>query len=572
MNDDWLKETHSQRFELCRHFFLRFFDSDQVSQPGQWQTVAIGVFSVLFSFGILYLPGLYRKYLTLGNLHTPGPYRAAMFADLLCAITLAMTLIAILTTIQWQSLFPALRDYLALASLPLRIGDIFLAKFAALVLFMLVFILACTLLPSVLLPNLFAGAYGGDTWSECLGLFVSSSLGAVFVFFSLVSIQGLLLIVLPVRRFGAVSLSLQGALLIVLLCGLPLVFSISGLKSSDQAFAYWAWAPPVWFLGIDRVLAGDANAAAIQVARLGFDGIATTGVLAVSTYWVGCLRHRVRVLETQDRQSDERSHPAPCVVERWVGDPRQFAVLAFIGKTLARSRQHRLILIAFVAVGFALISDSLVGFAPGHGGSGFAAMTAAKRQAVVSVPLALTLFVLAGLRYLFRLPVELPANWLFRVHEPGNSMTLLAAVERFLVWCGAVPVMLLTLSFEIRLLGAGVGIATSILCFSSSLLLIEFLLLRWQAIPFTSSYLPGQMPVIQVLIIYGAAVVVYVSALSKFILYCSRAPLATFAFVSVLLLVRLYLRANRLQRMKTERLGFEELPLQAVAALQVEPD
>ena len=55
---------------------------------------------------------------------------------------------------------------------------------------------------------------------------------------------------------------------------------------------------------------------------------------------------------------------------------------------------------------------------------GFSVQTPGLRQAAISAPLALSLFVLAGFRYLFRLPVELSANWVFRVTEPGRDFLL----------------------------------------------------------------------------------------------------------------------------------------------------
>jgi len=59
-------------------------------------------------------------------------------------------------------------------------------------------------------------------------------------------------------------------------------------------------------------------------------------------------------------------------------------------------------------------------------------MRTAFRQAAVAVPLALSLFLLAGLRYLFRLPVEIRANWVFRIDSEGHGAELLRGVEAFL--------------------------------------------------------------------------------------------------------------------------------------------
>ena len=58
---DWLAETHGAGFELVRHFFLRFFDSDLITTPGQLEILVIGIFSSLASFGLLLPVRLYRK-------------------------------------------------------------------------------------------------------------------------------------------------------------------------------------------------------------------------------------------------------------------------------------------------------------------------------------------------------------------------------------------------------------------------------------------------------------------------------------------------------------------------------
>src|SRR5204863_5018174 len=122
---EWIEETHSIGFELRRHFFLRFFDSDLVSTPGQWQVVAGGVLAVLLSLSLIYTQAYYHKYVELNKLPTPDPQRLATLADVLLVITLAMFLIGLFSTMLWPQLFPGLRDYLALGSLPIRMRDLF---------------------------------------------------------------------------------------------------------------------------------------------------------------------------------------------------------------------------------------------------------------------------------------------------------------------------------------------------------------------------------------------------------------------------------------------------------------
>ena len=137
-----------------------------------------------------------------------------------------------------------------------------------------------------------------------------------------------------------------------------------------------------------------------------------------------------------------------------------------------------------------MIFESFASLALSRGFHGFSATTPGW-QAAISIPLAFSIFVLTGFRYLFRLPVELPANWVFRVNEPGNRRIFLAAVERFLLCWAVAPVALITLPVEMGMLGAGMGFAVAILCLLPSLALMEVLLIRFDKIPFTSAYLAG---------------------------------------------------------------------------------
>jgi hypothetical protein len=412
---DWLDETHSTGFELRRHFFLRFFDSELVSTPGQWQVVAGGTLAVLLSLGIVFTQAYYHKYLDLNSLPTAAPLRLATLADVLFLITLAMFLVGLFTTFLWPQLFPSLRDYLAMASLPVRVRDVFVAKFAALVGFAALVILSVTLLPSVTLPAVMAGRHATNSLQQIPAIFAASSSAAAFVFFSLVAVQGALLNVLPVRQFARVSLAAQGALLTAMLCGLPVALSIpSNAHFMSQRPDWIVWAPPCWFLGLHQVMIGNPEPIAARLAWLGFEGLAGATAAAVLTYLWSYRRHKVRLLQSPAASPNRTGwNWAAAIADRIIPEPRELAVFAFISKTLARSRQHRLILTTFAALAVAVIFESFVSLALSRGFHGFSIQTPALRQAAISTPLALSMFVLAGFRYLFRLPVELPANWYF---------------------------------------------------------------------------------------------------------------------------------------------------------------
>jgi hypothetical protein len=568
---EWLEETHSAAFELRRHFFLRFFDSDLVSTPGQWQVVAGGVLAVLLSLSLIYVQAYYHKYAALNALPTPEPLQRALLADTFFLITLAMSLIGLFTTLQWPQLFPGLRDYLALGSLPVRVREIFVAKFTALLAFAGLFIVAVTLLPSLVLPMVMAGRWVRDASGHIPALFVSSSVAALFVFFSSIALQGVMLNLTPIRHFTRISLAAQGALLTALLCGLPLVFSIANLQDSmDRRPAWIVWVPPAWYLGLDQVMDGNREPMAVKLAWRGVGGLAGAAGAALITYLWSYRRHRVRLLESPVMASNKKRRGwIDRLADRLIPDPRELAVFAFVAKTLARSRQHRLVLTAFAAIAVAVIFESFVSLSLSRGFRGFSVPTPALRQAAVSAPLALSLFVLAGFRYLFRLPVELRANWVFRVNEPGNRMVFLAATERFLLYCAVAPVALIALPVEVGLLGVRAGIAATILCLLPSLILTDLLLLQFEKVPFTSSYLPGRRPVIQTLLIYAGSMTMYVTVLGGIVTLSLRGPGTTLGLFGLMLAVWFRVRLGRLENWKVGKLEFEELPEPAVQTLSI---
>ena len=156
---EWLRETHGPRFELLRHFLRRFFDSELITAPGHASAALIAVVSLCLPWFQLLIGPLKQKYAHLSALPVPGPYREALRADELWLITLMMSLIGLLTAFRWQALFPDLRDYHALGSLPLRARQIFVAKLMALLIVAAAALILLNAIPSAGFPALSAGRW-----------------------------------------------------------------------------------------------------------------------------------------------------------------------------------------------------------------------------------------------------------------------------------------------------------------------------------------------------------------------------------------------------------------------------
>jgi hypothetical protein len=572
---EWLEQTHSTGFELRRHFFLRFFDSELVSDSSQAKVVAGGAIGILLSLSLIFGQAYYHKYRLLLELPTPDLYQHAVLADVLFLVTLVMTVSALFATVQWPALFPSLRDYLALAALPVRIREVFLAKFTALFVLALVVIAGTALCPCIMIPATMVGRYGEGTGWHVVGTFLGSVLGGLFVFFTLVAFQGVLLNLVPIRLFTRISLAAQGLLLASLLAGLPFVFSVPALYDRIDPLPSWSlYAPPLWFFGIDQIIFGNREPTIALLARIAVFAVLASAAAAILAYVWSYRRHRIRVLESPSVDSAALLRLWPhSLIERMLTDARALGIFAFISKMLGRSRQHRLILTAFTAISLALISQefakiALVGshfhtISPSIGGV---------RELIIAIPLGISFFLLAGLRYLFRLPIEIQANWLFRTVEPGHAPALLMGVERFLWAFGAVPVAVLTLPIQASLLGIRTGVAAAMMCLLISFLLIEFLLFTYEKIPFTSSYLPGRRPLIETVLKYSVATACYVWGFAALVSFVIKTATSTMSFTAILAVGWWQLRRARLAGRQISRIEFEEVFEPAVQLLGIEHD
>ncbi len=568
--DAWIAETHSSAFELRRHFFVQLFESEFVSVPGQGKVVVGGVLAMLFSIGVVFVQAYYHKYLALNQLEDGGPFRTALLADALFMVTLTMTATGLFTTLQWPALFPTLRDYLALAALPARVRDLFIAKLAALFAFAALVILAIALPLSLLLRVVMEGPYAINLPRQAPALFISSSLAGIV---RILLFSGVARRALEPHAGASVSARFVGCagsmLLVVFMCGLLLVLRVPSLLPWMNLRPGWAvYVPPCWFRGLEQVMAGNSEPLAVNLAWKSLAGLLGSAAAALIAYWWSYRWQRVRVLESPAVESSGRVYLPASVPAYLLPNLRSLAVFGFIAKSLARSRQHRLILTGFGAAAVALIAE---GFASLALGRGLNLRTPVFREAVIAVPLTLSLCTLVGLRYLFRLPVELRANWIFRVHAPGHAMEFLAGVERFMFYCGAIPVTIATLPVEVRLLGPRAGFIASVLCLLISLTLMELLLLSFEKVPFTSSYLPGRKPLVETVLYYTAIGTLYIGILGSLVQGVLRVP--AFSAGLAILLSAAWWMARRI-RLKTriDRLEFEETQEKAVQQLLIERD
>ena len=563
---NWLDGTHGVQFELVRHFLRRMFDGEWSSSPGQWKSAAIGVFSLFLPAGLLLFregaadPAYAGKYRLLAAAG-PAGVRAAALADEIALLTLLLSVTGLIALLQWQSLFPSGRDYLALASLPVRPRQVFTARFISVLLFSAGVIGAMNLLPSLIAPMEFGGGWQLDS-SYALhagAQAVASCAACFFIFFAILALQGVLLNVLPARLVARVSVYVQGVLAGLFLLGGFYSWAIKEWKPETigRLPEFGAWLPPVWFAGIHQTLIGEGDGFfAVMAKRVELAaGVAVT--LAILTYYISYRRYRRLLLEAP-------VHMATSRVWRWslirllARSPRREAIMDFLAKTLARSRTHRLLWFVYLGAAAAVVlNSSLID-------GGYLMRNQGWRKTleflVVFWPLASSVVILSGFRHVLSIPVELRANWIFQITESLGRAEWMSAVERFVMAYAIAPIYLILFPVAVYAWGWPVAIRMTMLQLLISLTMFEVLFNSWQKLPFTCSYIPGQRPLVGIVGGYIGMLCAVVPILSVMIAASSRVWFLFPFYLANFAALWIWLRRQRREGWGEAKLLYEDLP------------
>lgn len=524
----WLRETRGVQFELVRHFLGRMFDGEW-GAPGQWKNIAVGAVSLLLPAGILlvregYLdPRAATKYRMLaGNVQA---MHAAAVADELSLVTLVFCITGLVALLEWQSLFPSGRDYLALAGKPILSRQIFAARFLSVLIFSTGIVAAMNLLPSIIAPIEFTGRWEWHaSFMQHIGAQAAASgLACFFVFFAILALQGILLNLLPPRWFLSVSVYVQGALIAVLLLGGLYSWSIKEWQPSAIAklSEYGAWLPPVWFTGLHESLAGGASPFFAEMSSRAVWAVGIAAALSVLTYLISYRRYRKLLLETTVQRTAPRFGRFG-LLHLLARNPQQEAVMQFMAKTLARSRSHRILWLAYIGGAIAIMLNSSIvdgALFARHGG------LKALRFLVLFWPLACSVVIISGFRHLMSVPSELRANWMFRITEGLGRKQWMQAMERFVMVYAVAPVYVVLAPVSIFVLGWSMTLRMTVLQVLVSLFIFEVRFHSWQQLPFACSYRPGQKPLVAVLGGYFAVLCVIIPIVSFLIAAAAQIPI-----------------------------------------------
>jgi len=260
------------------------------------------------------------------------------------------------------------------------------------------------------------------------------------------------------------------------------------------------------------------------------------------------------------------------VLNQLLPNVQESAAFSFIGKTLNRSRHHKLLLAGYVGIGLALVVDGFVTLLLDRQFHRIDWQQTRWLQAVLSAPMVFSFFLLSGMRYVFSIPVELRANWIFRVTETDSRNRLLDGVEKVVLTLGVVPILILMLPIHVWLLGGATAAVHFVEGGLLSLILMELVLFDFEKVPFTCSYLPGKRNVTQTLVLYWVAFSAYAYSMTAVEVWTLRDPARVLTVVGLLLAAFCRLRLARKEHWGQLPLLFDDVPEPLIQKLGLQPE
>jgi len=482
---------------LYREFLFRLMDVDVLAPSARGDSnELLGQFGSLLIAASLPFCVLALGLATTRRYPTPEQMMSGVWSAFHLMVSTTMLVVGLFGILSWDSTFLDRRDVMVLAPLPVRGRTMFLAKISAVAVGLSITIVALNWAPGAVLPLLIASGAGFAGFVRFFTVWwLVLAMAGAFMYCVLLGVQGVIA-QLPRRWFLRLSSWLQigsFALLLAVYMLHPRLLTPQALAAAANQRTL-AWLPPYWFLGLFSEWSGlsaKGHTVMAPLAARALAGLAIAIVGAGGAFLLSYFRTLRKIVEEPDILPVARG-------ATWLprfGDLRRTALVHFAIRTLLRSRQHRMILAFYIGFGFAIVALFMKGAIQGRQFlAGMDPLVQVNPEMLVSSVVMLVAWLL-GTRVVFSMPLDLRANWVFRVTPVLGGPAILPATRRSLltlsvapVWIGCAAIFLWMWPWR------PVAIHLAALAFLASIL-ADVCLFGFRKIPFTCSYLPGKSKV-----------------------------------------------------------------------------
>jgi hypothetical protein len=233
------------------------------------------------------------------------------------------------------------------------------------------------------------------------------------------------------------------------------------------------------------------------------------------------------------------------------------AVFEFTLRTLARSRSHRLLMATYVGVALAFAGSAIIPLVLRRGLAGFAEPC----LELLATPLIISCLTIVGMRVAIAIPVEPKANWIVRLREPPETVSVISGVRMAMFCVGVLPSGLLAAVISGTLWGGWPAFVHAVVVTLMGWVLVEVLLIGFEKIPFTCTYFPGKSRIRTLWPFYLSAFFSYTFTMAAVVLEFLDRPraLGTFVLIALGIIGGLTIRRHyRLQGMQGLRFQEED--------------
>jgi CubicO group peptidase (beta-lactamase class C family) len=377
-----------------------------------------------------------------------------------------------------------------------------------------------------------------------------------FTFCCVLGVQGFAAQLLPRRWFLRASAFLQLAVFCLIVSGYFLQRSPATVLLTGPRHPWISWVPSYWFVGLYQELSGSLHPALAPFARRAWVGLIAAVCATAAAYAASYLRTLRKTVEEPDI--------VPGFKNAWLprfGGAVETALAQFSIRSLLRSRQHRMILAFYL--GFGLAFALLFLNAPQE----VSGPTTGDPWHRPSVPLLASTIVLMGFwvvgaRVVFSLPLDLRANWIFRVTPFRAGRQCLRARRRALFAISVAPAWAISAAALLPLWPWRPAAIHLALLSCLGVIFAEFSFSSAQKIPFACSYLPGRSNLHLTFWLWIYIIVAGIVGCALGEMQVLESPAATAAVLAALGIAALLavLRNNRAAGPGQTELRFEEEP------------
>jgi hypothetical protein len=505
----------SWAYPILKRLFLRQFLENDLISPDADRTQMLAVAGSMAISLTLFI-SVFRSANYVMVVYTPSQAAMAALDDRFFYLAFAMIVSALVAASQWDALAIDTRDATILEPLPVPAGTIRRAKLAAVATLGAAVAVAISVFPSLVFPWMLLFNLRELSGFTLFGLNLThaafSFAAAVYGYLLVVAMREITVVLLGGRWFPRVSPWIQGALIVVLGSALLLLTPIAQ-RVSQRGFDGWiGMTPPAWFVGVYETAVGGIIADLPAPENLPRRRVESD---RHSAEWYSERRQEFPMLERRAFQAagwtlavtiaaylwNARRLPAlapappPAFRRGWrlgrrlanawvVRDPAARAGFYFTLAALWRSNTHRLTLACALAAGFAMAVLALSRVEVQPGGEASARLLAMQPLLYGAL--------LVGFRHVIRVPAELRANWGFQLAWRNRERAFLSGVKRAALAALVAPALLALLPLFVYVLGPALALVHAAIGLAGAVVMLEALLVSYDKVPFTCTYVPSE--------------------------------------------------------------------------------